>query len=142
MTGYSTPKKKTLLIVLAILVCVSAMGALLRTFLSSPPSRDKLGLSALSMTDENGVKWTLDLAKGQTLASIKDRDSKPGAPVLIKTDVKIDKREVSIGLVIEGQAGEQYAGGAKRNGRWLPAPGFKILDSNGKILVNGAFKYG
>lgn len=142
MTDHST-QKKNILIVFAILVCLVAVGTLLRGFFfSSAPSRDELGLSALSMTDEKGDKWILDLAKGQSVSSIKDGDSKPGPPLLIKTDVQIKGREVSIGLIIEGQAGEKYAGGAKMNGRWQPPPDFKILDSGGKTLASGSFKYG
>lgn len=134
--------KKKVLIALAVLICVVAMGTLFRSFFSSPPSRDKLGLSALSMTDENGDQWVLDLAKGQTAANIEGSDKKRGSPLLVKTDVKIDKRDVSIGLVVEGQAGEKYVGGAKKNGRWQPAPSFKIVDTAGKTLKTGAFKYG
>lgn len=142
MMDNSTQKKKNILIIFAILVCVVAMGTLLRSFFSSAPSRDELGLSALSMTNEKGDKWVLDLAKGQSVSSIKDSESKPGVPLLIKTDVQIKGREVSIGLVIEGQAGEKYAGGAKKNGRWEPPPSFKIVDSAGKTLASGSFKYG
>jgi hypothetical protein len=134
--------KKKVLIALAVLICVVAMGTLFRSFFSSPPSRDKLGLSALSMTDENGDQWVLDLAKGQTLSSLEGRDKKPGSPLLIKTDIQVKKREVSIGLVVEGRAGEKYVGGAKKNGRWQPPPSFKIVDKAGKTLTTGAFKYG
>ena len=94
------------------------------------------------MTDENGDKWVLDLAKGQSLSTIKGSDRKPGPPLLIKTDVRIGRQDVSIGLVVEGQAGEKYAGGAKKNRRWRPPPRFKIVDEAGKTLTNGAFKYG
>ena len=143
MTENSTPNKKNVLIVFAIIVCVVAMGTLLRgLFFSSAPSRNKQGLSALSMTDEKGDKWILDLAKGQSLSLIKSREAKPGPPLLIKTDVQIKGREVSIGLIVEGQASEKYAGGAQKNGRWQPPPGFKIVDSAGKTLTTGTFKYG
>ncbi|MHC4566828.1 MAG: hypothetical protein ACYTE3_13870 [Planctomycetota bacterium] len=128
---------------IATCVCVLAVGTLLRGFLfSSASSRDKLGLSALSMTDENGDKWVLDLAKGQSLSTIKGSDRKPGPPLLVKTDVRISRQNVSIGLVVEGQAGEKYAGGAKKNRRWRPPPRFEIVNEAGKTLTNGAFKYG
>ena len=142
MTDKSASKKKHAVIVIAILVCIAAMGTLLRSFFSSSPSRDKLGFSALSVIDENGDKWTLDLAKGQLVSSIKGSDNKPGPPLLIKTDVQIKTQEVSIGLIVEGQAGEKYAGGTKKNGRWLPPPSFKIVDEAGKTLASGVFKYG
>lgn len=143
MTDNPTQRKKVVLIVSVGAVCVIAMGVLLRGFLSSSTrSRQQLGLSALSMTDENGDEWVLDLAKGQSLSRIKDSEAKPGPPLLIKTDVQISGRNVSIGLVVEGRAGEKYAGGAKKNGRWQPPPDFKIVDAAGKTLATGAFKYG
>ena len=132
MIDTSNPPKKRAVIIVAILVSIAAAGMLFRSFFTSPPSRDELGLSNLSMTDENGDKWALDLAKGQSVSSIKGSDNRPGPPLLIKTDVQIKRREVSIGLVVEGQAGEKYAGGAKKNGRWLPPPSFKIFDEAGK----------
>jgi hypothetical protein len=143
MIENSTPKKKIILIAFAIFVCVVAVGSLLRGFLfSSAPSRGKLGLSAQSMTDENGDRWILDLAKGQTTASFKNSDMKPGPPFKVKTDVQLSGREVSIGLVVEGQAGEKYIGGVKKNGRLQLPPSFQIVDGAGKTLTSGAFKYG
>lgn len=141
--GNPTQKRKIILIAFAICVCIVAIGSLLWGFLfSSVPSREKLGLSAQSITDDNGDKWVLDLAKGQTTSGIKGSATKPGPPLLVKTDVQISGREVSIGLVVEGQAGEKYVGGVKKNGRWQPPPSFQIVDSAGKTLATGAFKYG
>ncbi|MHC4707274.1 MAG: hypothetical protein ACYS8I_09335 [Planctomycetota bacterium] len=143
MADNSSLKRRNVRIAIAACVCVLAVGTLLRGFLFSPASsRDKLGLSSLSTTDENGDKWVLDLAKGQSLSTIKGSDRKPGPPLLIKTDVRISGRNASVGLVIEGQAGEKYAGGAKKNRRWQPPPQFTIVDESGKTLVSGAFKYG
>jgi len=141
MADNSTPKSKTIPLVLAIMVSAVAVGTLFRSSIfSSTPSR--AGLSSLSTTDENGDKWVLDLAKGQSLSAIKASGKKPGPALVIGTDVKISGGIASIGLVIEGQAGEKYAGGAKKNRRWLPPPRFKIVDEAGKTLANGAFKYG
>jgi len=136
----STGKRKIVLVASAVLVSILAGRTLLRGFFSSDSSRS--GLPSLSVTDENGDKWVLDLAKGQSLSGIKSSDKKPGPPLLIRTDVQMSGRNASIGLVIEGQAGEKYAGGARKNGRWLPPPRFKILDEAGKTLTNGVFKYG
>lgn len=133
---------KKIIIAFSIFISVVAVGILLRGFFSSAPSREKLGLSAQSITDENGDQWVLDLVKGQTTASIKDSDTRPGPPLLIKTDVQISGREVSIGLVVEGRAGETYVGGVKKNGRLQLPPGFQIIDTTGKTLTSGAFKYG
>lgn len=143
MAENSSQKRRNIRIAIAACVCGLAVGTMLRGFLFSPASsRDKLGLSALSMTDKNGDKWVLDLAKGQSLSAVRGSDRKPGPPLLVKTDVQRSRQDVSIGLVIEGQAGEKYAGGAKKNRRWMPPPRFKIVDESGKTLASGAFKYG
>ena len=143
MINDSSVKKKTIIITAAAVVAVVVIGALLRGIFSSPASsRQQLGLSSLSTTDENGDKWVLDLAKGQSLAGLKDSSAKPGPPLLIKTDVQISGRDVSIGLIVEGQAGEKYAGGVQKNGQWQPAPAFNIVDEAGKVLTSGRFKYG
>ena len=143
MINNSSEKKKTVAIAIGAIVVVVVIGALLHSIFSSPASsRQQLGLSSLSTTDENGNKWVLDLAKGQSLTGLKDSSAKAGPPLLVKTDVQISGRDVSIGLVVEGQAGEKYAGGAQKNGQWQPAPAFTIVNEAGKTLTSGRFKYG
>src|SRR5512146_459322 len=76
-----------------------------------PGSRSTGDSGSVSRTDANGVAWALDPAGG-TLVSTEPNAPKPGAPILVKTDVqKVGEREVSIGLLLEGQAGEQYRPG-------------------------------
>jgi hypothetical protein len=106
------------------------------------PIREKLGLKPLSITDENGDKWVLDIIRGQPISRFQRLDAKFGPPLLVKTDVRIKRREVSIGLVVEGQAGEQYVGGVRKDGKWNPPPEFKIVNESGRILTTGVFKYG
>lgn len=143
MIDNSFQKKKIVLIALVAVASVIVIGAFFRAIFSSPASsRQQLGLSSLSMTDENGDKWVLDLAKGQSLSSFQDSSTKPGPPLLIKTDVQTSGLDVSIGLIVEGQAGEKYVGGAQKNGRWQPPPRFKIVDETGNTLTTGSFKYG
>ena len=143
MINNPSEKKKIIVIASAVIVAVVVIGALLSGTLSSPASsRQKMGLSSLSTTDENGDKWVLDLAKGQSLSSLKDSSAKTGPPLLIKTDVQISGRDVSIGLIVEGQAGEKYAGGVQKNGQWQQAPAFNIVNEAGKVLTSGRFKYG
>jgi len=143
MINNSSEKKKTVVIAAAAVVAVVVIGALLRGIFSSPASsRQQLGLTSLSTTDENGDKWVLDLAKGQSLAGLKDSSAKTGPPLLIKTDVQISGSDVSIGLIVEGQAGEKYAGGVQKNNQWQQAPAFNIVDEAGKTLTSGRFKYG
>ena len=82
------------------------------------------------------------MVKGQSISSLKENSSKSGPPLLVRTDVQIKGRDVSIGLVVEGQAGEKYAGGIRKNGQSLPPPFFNIVDEAGKVLASGRFKYG
>jgi hypothetical protein len=143
MINNPSEKKKSIVIISAALVAVVVIGVLLHGIFSSPASsRQQLGLSSLSTTDENGDKWILDLVKGQSLSSLKDSSTKTGPPLLVKTDVKINNRDVSIGLIVEGQAGEKYVGGVQKNGQLQPAPAFNIVSEAGKVLTSGRFKYG
>lgn len=137
----SGQKKK--IVIASTVVGIVVIGALLHGIFSSPASsRQQLGFSSLSTTDENGDKWILELAKGQSLSNLKDSSSKSGPPLLVRTDVQIKGRDVSIGLVVEGQAGEKYVGGVQKNGQWMPPPTFNIVNEAGKILASGRFKYG
>ena len=142
MVNNPSERKKIIIIASVAVVSVVVIGALLRgVFSSSKTPRQQMGLSALSMTDASGDKWVLDLDKGQSAYSLKD-GAKPGPPLLVKTDVQISGRDVSIGLIVEGQAGEKYASGVQKNKQWQPPPGFKIVDEAGKTLTSGRFKYG
>lgn len=136
-------KKNIIMIASVTVVLVAVIGVLLHGIFSTPTSsRQELGSSSLSMADENGDKWVLDMVKGPSLSGFKDSSVKPGPPLLVKTDVQISGLDASIGLVIEGKAGEKYIGGAQKNGQMQPAPGLKIVDGTGKTLTTGAFKYG
>ena len=136
-------KKKKIIAIASAVFAIILVGALVHGIFSSPTtSRQQLGLSSLSITDENGDKWVLDLAKGQSLSSLNDSSSKTGPPLLVKTDVQIKGRDVSIGLVVEGQAGEKYVGGVQKNSLWQPPPAFAIVNEAGKTLASGRFKYG
>ncbi len=142
MINNPSEKKKIIVIATAAVVSVVVIGALLRgVFSSSKTPRQQMGLSALSTMDANGDKWVLDLAKGQSASGLKE-GAKAGPPLLVKTDVQISGRNVTIGLIVEGQAGEKYAGGVQKNKQWQPAPGFKIVNEAGKTLTTGRFKYG
>ncbi|MHC4439654.1 MAG: hypothetical protein ACYS3S_20035 [Planctomycetota bacterium] len=136
-------QKKKIIVIASVVFAIILIGALVHgIFLSPASSRQQLGLSSLSETDENGDKWVLDLAKGQSISSLKDSAAKTGPPLLVKTNVQIKGRDVSIGLVVEGQAGEKYVGGVQKNGQWQPPPAFAIVNEAGKTLASGRFKYG
>jgi len=47
-----------------------------------------------------------------------------------------------VGFHLEGQAGELYIPGATRNGKMVPEPQFKIINSSEQVVGSGRFKYG
>jgi len=98
--------------------------------------------SSLSRTDANGVAWGLDQAGGVLLAP-EPNAPKAGPPILVKTDVqKVGDREMLIGLILEGQAGEQYRPVVKKNGTAVSAPGLRIVNEAGQVLAQDSFQYG
>lgn len=136
-------KKKIILIAVVAVVSLVVVGALLRSLLSSStPSRQEFGLAALSAEDANGDTWVLDLAKGQSVSGLRDDNARPGPPLLVRTDVQARGLDLSIGLLVEGQAGESYQPGAMKNGSIVPPPRFKVIDESGKVMGSGQFKYG
>lgn len=142
MANNTFRQKRIVLIASVAAVLVLIIGALFLRSTFSQPSREELGLGNQSATDQSGDKWTLELIKGQPVSSFTDSNAKPGPPLVVKTDVQISGRDVSIGLIVQGQAGELYVPGVQKNGQWLPEPGLKIIDEAGKILATGKFKYG
>ena len=128
-----------------IIIIIGGMLLLFRGQSSSSLSSSELRetFSALSVTDENGNKWNLDLVKGQRFASISKTDMKPGPPLLVSTNtIKINDRQLSIGIEVKGQVGEKYIGGALKNGKLEPEPQFKIVNEKGRVLTSGKFEYG
>ena len=106
----------------------------------SPEPSQQITFSSLASTDDQGDKWTLGLAGVPPQA--RDGATGPGVPLSVKADVQGSGRSISIGLIIEGQAGEVYEPGAAKNGRKRPAPRFKVFDETGKVLGSGSFEYG
>lgn len=89
------------------------------------------------------VSDQLRLVRGQPLSRISKSGRKPGPPLLVRTNArKISNSQFSIGITAEGQAGEKYIGGAKKNGKREPEPQFVIVNEKEKILAKGKFEYG
>lgn len=65
-----------------------------------------------------------------------------GAPFLIKTSAECRGDVVLIGFYLQGQAGELYSPGARKDRTTIPAPKFKVIDEVGKVLSSGQFEYG
>lgn len=139
----SSRKAKVFLFFIAagIIILIGGMLLLFRGQSTTPPTLRET-LSVLSVTDENGNKWSLDLVKGQQFSST-NKDKKPGPPLLVSTNtIKIDGNRISIGIEVKGQKGEKYIGGAVKNGKLEPEPQFIIVDEKARIIDKGKFEYG
>ena len=103
----------------------------------------------LNQSDDAGNKWTFtSLRKSGKLGDFEilpgqETSFKIGPPFLIKTNIEHGaKNNVFINFYLEGQSGEQYWARVLKNGNELAAPGFKVLDEGGNVLVSDKFKYG
>ncbi len=128
-------------------VLIILLGILLFRDGSQPPTsavpQGIANLSPLSITDANGITWSLEPVRGQPLSLINESDRKPGLPLVIKTNtVKINEQTISIGLSVEGQAGEKYIAGVMKGRSIESQPIFRILDEEGRTLATGRFEYG
>ena len=135
----SSPKRRIISGICLVLI----LAGVIKLF-SSVGSLGGIGgaVEALTAKDSLGNKWVLEPIKGQPMSKFAKSGSKPGEPVIITTDVKIEGRDVSIGLLVSGQAGEKYVGGAVKDDIRQPAPTFKIVDEGKNVLESGAFEYG
>lgn len=109
---------------------------------SSAPTKKSIGLRSLTQSDDNGDEWVLSLVQGQVVSQLSDKEAKPGAPVTVKPDVQVNGDVLSIGIIVEGQAGEKYVAAAVKNGKWPPPPTFTVVDQGEKVIGNGQFEYG
>lgn len=96
--------------------------------------------------EQNGDRWQLYSSLG-SLPEIKvgKRETvslRFGPPFIVKTDVRRNGGNVTIGLSITGRAGELYDVRLKKNGKTVPAPKVKIVDEAGGVLASGKFAYG
>ncbi len=99
--------------------------------------------SSLRKTDAGGSTWSLDLAGGMAFQALASNGATAGAPITVKTDVqRSGDREVSVGLRLEGQAGEQYRPVVKKDGVQMAAPALRIVNEAGKVIAQDTFKYG
>ncbi len=115
-----------------------------------PEGRYRAWQIELSAVDEKRNRWQMEAYSDTgklsdfTIRGGETFSMPIGPPLTVKTEVTNYEGmpEVSIGLVLEGQAGEQYSPGATRNGSTVPAPELKILDEGGKVLLSSRFEYG
>lgn len=103
---------------------------------------------SLSRTDADGAKWTLRRSGGtDKLSQLRIEAGETlavelGPPLVAKTNVRQNSRNVAIGFSLVGKAGEQYAAGATKDNKRLPAPTFEIIDETEKVIHTGKFEYG
>jgi hypothetical protein len=138
--------KDTRLLVVGLLAAVLLVAVLLKSAINKPVPAFRSEVqgvpsASLSKTDASGAAWTLEQSGG-ALVSTEPNGPKAGAPILVKTDVqKVGEREMSIGLLLEGQGGEQYRPVVKKNGASLPEPGVRIVNEAGQVVAQGRFQY-
>lgn len=137
----SSRKTKITISICAGVVAILLLGQL---FSGPPPlpTKKSIGLRSLTKNDTNGDEWVLALVRGQPVSQLAESGVKPGEPVSVTLDVQVAGKVLSIGLIVQGQSGEKYVGGAIKNGKWLPAPTFIVVNEAGKIIGDGQFEYG
>lgn len=102
----------------------------------------------LTETDAAGDRWDFKMAKAGA-GKFGDFEIKPGRTTSFRigppfqTRSFMDNREgnVLVGFDLKGQASERYVPGATRNGKEVPEPQFKIIDSYGKVANSGQFEF-
>jgi hypothetical protein len=142
-------RSNVLLVIGAVAVGLLAVLFVSRaTYRPAPAQRGKIRVAgqprpgSLRETDPNGVSWLLEMTSGPRLASADTDDAKAGPPVVVKTDVhRVAQREVSIGLVLEGQGGERFRP-AQKNGRTVAAPRLRIVNEAGQVIADDSFQFG
>jgi hypothetical protein len=129
---------------IVVLVVILAFLFLRKPVPESKPAGSAPGVAqsaSLIRTDADGKTWALDRAGGVML-STDPNGPKAGPPILVKTNVIPAGQAVSIGLVLEGQAGEQYQPVVKKSGSPLSAPTLRIVNEAGQVIAQGSFQYG
>jgi hypothetical protein len=104
----------------------------------------------LTEPDSAGNRWTFDTIKARAWeGELGDFEIRPGRttsiqigpPFQIKTFMKDAGRNALVGFHLEGQAGELYVPGAKKNGVVVPDPQFKIISVAGQTVHSGQFEF-
>jgi hypothetical protein len=138
MKDRPTKRRRTLAAGLAV-ICVIAVMLWLRHTPSSSGSRRDF---EILQKDGQGHLWSLTLTKGQSFSRLRRMGKESGPPLRVKVDVAQQNRVISLGLVLEGRAGERYNAGIKKNGRVVQPPRYRIVNESGAVLKVGTFEYG
>lgn len=104
----------------------------------------------LTEADSEGNRWTFDTIKARAWeGELGDFEIRPdqttsfriGPPFKIRTFMKDTGRNALVGFHLEGQAGELYVPGARKNGVEVPEPEFKIIAASGQTVHSGQFEF-
>ena len=151
MENQSPQGMKVPLIVAGVAVLVIGVGLLVRSGSAPAPEpapdppasaagAQQFTGSSLTAKDSSGDSWMLSLKMGPSQGTAEGAE--PGTPISVKADVQGEGLRKTIGLLIEGAAGEIYQPTVIKNGAILPAPKFTVLDESGATISSGAFEYG
>jgi hypothetical protein len=97
---------------------------------------------------KGGNEWIIDgFGPWGDMAKINVKEGqtavlKPGPPFLVKTNVRRKGQNLTIGLLVIGQAGEHYSAQVRTRRGTLPAPRLKIVDEDAKVLASDKFQFG
>lgn len=102
----------------------------------------------LTESDSEGNRWTFHAGRAWA-GQLGDFEIRPGQttsfrigpPFQIKTFMKDSGRNALVGFHLEGQAGELYVPGAKKNSVEVPKPQFKIISVTGQTVHTGQFEF-
>lgn len=107
----------------------------------------------LTKTDSAGDKWLFDTERargGSGAGELGAFEVKPdettafkiGPPFQIKTTTEKSRYgDTVVSFYLEGQAGELYVPGVKKNGEDVPEPQFQIIGETGQTLYSGQFEF-
>jgi hypothetical protein len=104
----------------------------------------------LTEPDSEGNKWTFDTLKARAWeGQLGDFQIRPGQttsfrigpPFQVKTFMRDAERNAVVGFHLEGQSGELYVPGAKKNSAEVPVPQFKIVAVTGQTVHSGQFEF-
>jgi len=102
----------------------------------------------LTETDAAGDRWAFKMAKAGA-GPLSDFEIRPGQttsfqigpPFQTRSFMENRKGIVFVGYDLKGRGGERYVPGVTRNGKEVPEPQFKIIDSSGKVAKSGQFEF-
>ncbi len=106
----------------------------------------------LTETDSAGNKWLFDTERARggagagELGAFEVRPNettvfKIGPPFQARTSMEKHGKNAVIAFYLEGQAGELYVPGAKKNGRDIPKPQFQLISATGQTVHSGQFEF-